>query len=879
MPLILLIIALFILPGVAFAQDTCTFTGNDNMDEFAAGACTAGVQGSVSCGASCDDGDNFVVPSGITVTIDNDLTCDSTSGCGWTVQSGGTLTSIMAAGTTTPRTIAVGDLNCQAGSTCTFTGTFLENGVASPGSTLTPTLASNAFYVPNPSNEAPGTGLQPCVDNDCSTQPNIMRFSWTENAGGAAGDRFLGDALANLATGQVVWFWDDSPSGYVGADTSAPYLIEDEEALALEFDVRQGAWATMIPFNERDLISGTVNGAHGQGAREINVGNLFDTGSVESDRNDVSGITGRWIRFEDGAGNPLPRAYKIMQTDNNGADDIIRLGDLRGVDRDIATGDDYWIDYGWAPGDPFLIVVPVRIQSATSSQDAFDFDIDGAYTLRAVMAEAFNIMHFQDDSTGTADYVWNIDSGIDLVTGGSMQIDNDSQTYNWWAVTSGNGDECLAAECTGSGTPCTCCTGSGAGATCENRHHHHWVWGDEADGGTIADSLLRHSGDDFFSRNNGGGAADKFTLLRTVMQFAPEESPSAECWTSNDVNGVYAAKDVSCEGAAWNSTGAVGNCNTAVQVVAPTIPWPAQDGVMLWAGGACSPNDKEGVNFSNMIWIGTRNQNMSDGAMTATTYRNFIIRDVESLTTNRRWMQTDNNADRPKLYNGMIVNVKQDTELLGTPLVQSNVAWIDYASTDPSCSASSCRIHHYSGTALGADAGWLWENVTYAWRQATPANLTRILSWSSSNLCPDTCIMRNMLWAGLPEETVNANQNPFQSNGNTVDDFTWDGAACFYDNHFKGSGVAVDADLAAELVTQGTTVIRDVDPGFVDLEHYDVEIAPHSPMYNQCGAKTGAGISTPTWAMRRAKLPAECVGCSSRGSLGGGGGAGRPLAY
>ena len=868
------LLAMMLVPILAQAQDTCTFTSSGNMDEFSTPNCTAGMDALVSCGASCTDDDDFVIPTGITVTVNNDLTCDTTAGCSITIQSGGTLTSILAADATTPRVLAIGKLTLDSGGTLTLTGAFLENNVASPGSTVLPTFPDNAFFVPNPSNEAPGTGLEQCVDLDCSTESNTMRFSWTENASAAIGDQNLGDALANLAVGQVVWFWDNSPTGYVGSDASAPYLITVEEALALEFDVRQGAFGTHIAFDERDLISGTIAAAHGQGARDIDVCVLFGaTFTVESDRNDNSGIVSRWIRFEDGAGFPRPRAYKIMQTDNDGSNDIIRLGDPRGIANDITAGDDYWIDNGWTPGDPFLIVVPIHVQAAVAGQDTFAWEIDGAYTLRGVIVDRFHLLRFNDNATGIADYVWDLDAGMDGSAGGAVQIDNDNQVFNWFALTGGNGDECDVAEveCTGVNVPCQCCSGAGAG-DCDALRSHAITWGLTSEGAIFNDTLVRHSGDDFVSRNSLGGSNDLLTLNRVVFQHMPEEASSANCYTTNDGAGRIAANDLICDATAYHAGGgAVGDCYRAIADVAADVKWPAQRGVMLWGGGVCTPTSQD-IDFINFAWIGTRSQAANNDNIAKADYRNFIFRDIESLEAGIRLFGVDNAAGRSTLHNGIIVNMTMNSEILGSPIIQRNVAWINLLSSDPNCDGGSnrCRIHHYTGTELPGTEIWDWQNVTYAWSQNVAAQITRIFSWSSGaskcDASTSVCRMENILYSGLPEEADATNQSPFVVTSGAGGSHEWSGNICFYDNHFKGTGVAVDPDLLTAIDNDGGAVIRDVAPGFVDIEHADVEIPPHSPLFGKCGAKVGAGIVTPTWAMIRSKLGPECVGCSQRGS-------------
>jgi len=150
---------------------------------------------------------------------------------------------------------------------------------------------------------------------------------------------------------------------------------------------------------------------------------------------------GRWVRFAgsrgddvcgDGDDEPcimesLP--YRIMRftydyLGGGSTDNRYVIGDVRGFRSGKAVGTSFTIgDYGFATGDPFLVIVPLRVQSATTATEDTDYHFGLTEAVGVVWDGLANFEAYQEFQTIDWRYTWFRDNagGRDL-----FRINNDT---------------------------------------------------------------------------------------------------------------------------------------------------------------------------------------------------------------------------------------------------------------------------------------------------------------------------------------------------------------------------------------------------------------------------------------------------------------------
>ena len=405
--------------GSAFAQETCTFSTSGDWTS----ATAFSGQADNCTGLSADD--NIIIASDAVVTITTGSTVSqdgTTANTGVTVQSEGSL--VMQPGSRID--LNVNGLDCQAGSTCTFEGGYRQFGVASPGVT-TDIGATSVWY-------AGDLALSPGGD-DTLFQFNypLVKYDSAEN------DPFLTDSIAEVdATDVIMFYAPDVNDKNPPVDEGFFYEVSSVDTTGdygMTFEVRQGARDTGYPLARRDILATTLSVAAKAGDRVL---------TLQAGDFPLSNYyNGRMVRFETSTSSGIPESmsYRIMESTENGTSaDTIKIADANGIIAAKASGDVVWIDYGWKSADPFVVIQPVRINSATNAATlAAEKDsgivLSGAYSLKAVVFGAVGSTVINEgSSSGVSQDVWWKDSTNDtsstvrLLTTGSTSWKRVSMT-------------------------------------------------------------------------------------------------------------------------------------------------------------------------------------------------------------------------------------------------------------------------------------------------------------------------------------------------------------------------------------------------------------------------------------------------------------------
>lgn len=671
-PYVTALVALIALPAWAAPDDTCT---------FAAGASTWSAIGTVTgAGVTCTGGggtagndDLFVVPSGATVTVTGDITFDgTTTGTCIQVQDGGTLTGQVSEAATSGAdftiTLPIGctaitgasnaadeyGLACLAGSTCNIRG-------AVRSYSATPTVqsslsATTVFYVGE---------LILCGNNDCATNANQVTLNYpgdTYNDEGVAADQLWDTSFADMSADDIVCFYDADPTDdVVPADVNNCYEVVSIDStfgvspdpVSITFDVRQGtANQHGYPLARRDIESNTTNAAYVRGERDIVSAADTVTASHVYDA--------RWIRFEDGSGNPKPdEAYKISRVTNATTNDTHRLGDPRGIRSSVASGDDFWIDYGWKTGDPWFSMVPVRFASASAAEGDSSIFIAGSYDIQFVASIGLERWEVGGASGGTwenvaiQDHLSGDDSGVAVLVHSATP-----------AMTLGRTSI------------------SGGSATQANDDSYGVQFNESTGHVTLEDWSLRHPADDSFTFTFADTTEMTVTLRRVRSAFGSDNLNSGNFVDMNDdtSNVNLIMEDVLCDACAGDSASApamkAGPSSGHRCQVYNWVSWALR-------GGPVAPTDTglDRCQFFSFVDIGGTNHVNGSIKLIPTLVDRFWIDDYqEGASGAGRWFHDDAGA-AAVIRNGVLYDVTSSRatnpgDVRGGSLIE-NVAFVN----------------------------------------------------------------------------------------------------------------------------------------------------------------------------------------------------------
>jgi hypothetical protein len=785
------------LAAPAARGEVCRATASGTWGPIGAGSATW------SCTGGPDASDRFVVPAGVTVSVVADVVQDPGSLLGIRVDPGGTLVAAVSPATGA-LVLRLGGSGLDCAGTCTLHGGYRTLGRSPPGVVADFDAPAAAW---------PLRSLLPCA-GDCTATPERQRLAFAPASAKARA------SLAAVVPGRdVACFWDPQPGDLeVSAETNQCFAIAARGAGAsgwLDLDVRQGRRdQSGAPLARRRIRALALAGAVAAGARRIPLPAALLSGPAEDGL-----YAGRWLRFADAQGGALGTPVKILRAEDGGAgDDVVVLGDPRGVPQAHAAGEPVWIDYGFAPGDPFQVMAPVRIESSTPAPGDSPALFTGTAELRAVVF---------DDLRG--------------VTCSACQLD----VREYWLVDPAN-----------SGSSAFFVTGTLGGAI----ERGNQTGGDDRPGADVthgltipgntalrvADVSIRYHGDDAVGM---GAAATQGTIERLHVAMRSDHANSCNCLnntgsrphqmtqtdvvcddaTDDDVNlqmAITAGGGSSLDGVMiWGSRGPVVN-NASPQRLAVTDLFVA--GVDTAVGHPFLPDDVAGFVVRDVVQ--RRNAGTADLCLsnlgTAYALRDGVVRDVRTASTHFCLLASG-----------------------GSGLVE-NVAIVDAESDAPSCAdgtGTGCA-------AVGIDTprGVTLRDVSLVWRDGVATNLVRGLGVTGGPAAPGDLVLDGLLVHG------------FRGTGENVALATV-GAAAIFDPAAPVSGPCLSANErnanADFLASAPASTWTGTAPGFADLANGRVDPVPGGPADTVgCGVRRGVaspGISRFRWMHAVSKIGPE----------------------
>ncbi len=352
-------------PFAAEAGNTCWATGS-------------GTWGPVSGGTavwSCGDGaaptadDFFVVPPGIVVDVTSDVVQSGADAAGIEIRSGGVLRARVTP-ESGPLRLVLGPagLRCASGAICEFRGGYRS---FRPDGPSLDTELRDTLWVGDviPCDGDDGEGPIPDCQGLASRRGNArtVRFDYPAQASRPS---WLPAAVARTvpSTDIVCFFQPDTDAQvdhYLPAEVNQCFDLVGRgggDHPFLRVDVTQSRRAQPgFPIRRKRLHEVQLSEHAGAGEREVH----FSPGILANDGHFVA----RWVLLAGESGRPEGEPYRILDTRREAAADVFTLGDPRGLRTAHDAGDRAWITYGWAPGDRFVVIAPVRITSATEDPD------------------------------------------------------------------------------------------------------------------------------------------------------------------------------------------------------------------------------------------------------------------------------------------------------------------------------------------------------------------------------------------------------------------------------------------------------------------------------------------------------------------------------
>lgn len=810
-------LAVLLCAGVAGAVDeTCNFSTTGNWTAV----------GTFSGTDDCTLGatDTIVINSGAVVTITSGSTVTQSgteSGVGIVVESGGEL--VVQAGATLA--LGVDGLDCQAGSTCRTEGTYRQTGITSPGTTDALTTA----------NRYEAGALEVCPSADCTAVTLSYAAADYEIGDGSIGETFIDEAIEAIADTDILCWWGfSSTSPRPPIDEGFCYEIDSAQGTVspytITFDIRQGDnnLASAYPLARRDALQTTLNAALALGSTVIEL----PTGAFGAD----DYYNGRMVRFEDGSGEERDVSYRIYDSvngattacdDGSGPCDLLYIVDPRGVASAQASGDDVWIDYGWAPGDTFYVIRPAVITSASTAELDSGVTLDGTVDFRGAFIDTVGSVAITDDAV-ISDFtdVWMRDvsdglNALDIAT-------NNSATFTRVRT---SGDETTRSS---SGT-------------------HAIVVADasESVGALTFNGLyLRHASDDFFSITGTGAARDQPLIITDYRaQFAAADGTSQGCLKGlAGVSGKYPA-DYS-----FRVTNA--ECIDA-----------ATDGDYLFAADADFTNaiaiaNKASYQSQSNTGTGKLSNFLAVGNASGTNQQTlplqaegFVVRNHTGDGSGEFW-DDDSNTTNPDLFlkNGYVIDSSAGTGPVADPIgLIENVGFIDLT-------YSGDFIQHKTTTPTANTM--VYRRVLFATRSGGSHIRGDVVTSLDGVELEGVAFIDNTDAAGaLDDRSTDDGMGLYMTD------------SCFFNN---------TVDVFDEVNTASDT-LRAVPPRFVDSSNYRYDVPLGTAWAEQgCGIRSTppAGVCRNNKTLAWSNLSTECMSdLRVGGSVGGRGFAAEPFGH
>ncbi len=857
----LLLALLLVLAPFAAEAETCTFNSGASTWSAVATVTGAGVAG---CTPSADD--HFVVASGAVVTITGSITQDgATAATGINVQSGGSLTVDTAGVVLTLNDLG---LDLDSGGTLFVRGRALARGAA----TLLTAPSTTDYYTVG--------DLAPCDPGggsiNCATDPTIMRLDYPsatyDEAAGTGLDLTLDTGFAAVvATDWIVFFDPDTSDLYRGADSGYAYPLtaagDSVAPYGLEFDVRQGSRnPSGYPAARKQITASTTSAAIVAG--EFSLLARLGTGSAidADDKYDA-----RWIRFESGAsGLPQGFAYKILDTEDDAGGDGVILGDRGGVRTAIPSGSDFYIDYGWATGDPFFVLRPVTITSATAAESDSPVRLDGTATISlAVIRQVAQIGLTSPSGVVSLEHVYIHDlgslTGLPIANCGEIGL-------------------CLTGTTTQVASFRNISLVGGGTGVANNDQKMHGLALQSGYVGPIPaldGFTTRYLGDDNIVTLAAPTGSRTWSRIHAAFRNdqADGVGDSAQCldFASAPVAG-WDFDDVICDDVASPGDSVIGNLGNAS--AGNTSAVHTIRNLTAWANRGMTAVLGQRTNFENLLVVGAENVTGSGGTFVPPRASRFVVRDNRSTDANAavtlglsvRWDNGVIARNTLGFTDAAIATAVQDGAIFtsGVGVGVKNVALLDNAWTGACTAGGTCSAFSISNILT---AGFVrrYERMTIAETFGqTPADTARGFNVSGTDFTGT--FVGGIALAGITAASSLAYFAVAPVLDGTADAINLGSsearAICTFNNNDDNA-----AHFTSNLTTHPGSLM-DLDPGFVDPWSGNFALLPGSRgALAGCGADGKAGLLRPSANLSASGMPAETLDGSRiyvRGAGGGG---------
>jgi hypothetical protein len=794
-PVLLALIAAALLAGTrATRAETCVATASGTWGPLAGGSV------GWNCGGGAPEAsDHFFVPAGVTVTLVGDVLQDPLSTGGVTVAAGGTLRASVSPATGAI-TLALGSLGLACSGTCELAGGYRT-------ASLSPPSIVSAL-------DAPGTSWRvgdvvPC-GGDCTARSHVVRFAWDASPK-------LEHSLARIAPGEdVACFWDPAPDdASASAEVNQCWAVVGTGASAgevwLELDVRQGSRDQAgFPLARRAIHQVTHALPVQPGDRHVVVDSTLLAGPLENGR-----FVGRWLRFAGEGGRALDTPLKILASEDGGAaGDTIVLGDPRGAPEAHAALEPAWIDHGFASGDPFFVMAPVRIASATVQPGDSPVQILGALDARSVFFDGVRQV---------------------VCSGCAFQL------REYWLAdpTAGHGSALELTNTLDAIVERGCQSGGDSRAAFDRTHAFHVPSNANL---RVSDLSIRHHGDDAVGM---GSAETSATFDRIHVASRSDHADSCNCVS---ISGGHphrvAMRDVVCEDATdddWNFQIAIGAGGAATL-----------EGALVWAGrGTLTGNSSpQLLEVRDLTLLGVDSQVQSP--LLPESVEGFVIRDSIQRQVAGTGDACLSNPGTPfSVRDGILrdVRIAGPTYCLLSEGVLENVAFVNARGDDDFCSVgpSGC-----DAIRIGDPHALRIRNVSLVWQDGVITSLSHGLHVPAPLPLPGDLVLDGLLVHGF--RGIGDDQALATVDAATIfDPSTPVAGPCLSANDHDGNG-----DFLSNAPPSTWT---GVDPGFRDLAAGRVDTLPGSAADTAgCGVRRGVaspGVKRFRWVQAISKLAPE----------------------
>jgi hypothetical protein len=531
------------------------------------------------------------------------------------------------------------------------------------------------------------------------------------------------------------------------------------------------------------------------GARRILVDGTLLGGAAENGR-----FAGRWLRFTGADGLATAVPHKILWSEDGGAggDDALLLGDLRGAPSAHAGGELLWIDHGHAPGEPFAVLAPVRVASATPAPGDSPVRLAGVATLHRVVFDDVRQVECSACVLDLREY-WLVDP---TDGGGSALRVTGTQGARIERGCHSGGDDRAGSDVT-----------------------HAFTIPSNADL-HASDVSIRHHGDDAV----GMGAGTTTGILeRFHVAMRSDHAVSCNCINNTGAHPHrMTMRDVVCDDATDDRS------NFEMSIAAGG--GSTLEGALVWGsrGPVVNNSSVQRLEVRDLLVVGVDTPRGSPLLPDAT--RGFVIRD--SFQRNAVDLCLANDGMAVEVHDGIVRDVRTAGQTFCTIGRFSsgrleNVAFVDAESAHPTCLAtggdacSALRLIDPRGLAI--------RDVSLVWRDGVATSLSRGAQVQGSVPTPGDLVLDGLLVHGF--RGTGADEALATVDGATV----FDAAApvsgpCLSANDHDGN-----ADFEANAPA---TTWRGPAPGFHDLPGYRVDPLPGSPA-DQAGCGVRRGVEAP----------------------------------